>query len=167
MANFKQGDYVPINQDKCLNVSVEGRYPYYRSSWEYKVFRMLDTNINVVKWGSELKKTMIPYKMPSANGKMESHVYYPDIYVEIIDRDTKDVARYLIEVKPKRDGMMPEMPKKQTKKAMSRYNERVSIYLKNEAKWKTAKAWCAHRGIVFKVFTEDTIFNKLKPNKEN
>lgn len=166
MPNFKQGTYTPINSDKCINVTSEGRNPIFRSSWELRVFEMMDTNINVKRWGSELKKTMIKYKMPTSKNPNDSHTYIPDIYVEIIDKDTKEIVRYLIEVKPKKDGAMPSLPSKQTPSAMKKYNERMGVYIKNKAKWQSAQIWCQQRGMIFKVFTEDTIFKHLnKPNQ--
>ena len=46
---FHQGVYKPQNPEKCLTTEC-----VFRSGLELKFFRFLDSNPNVIKWGTEL-----------------------------------------------------------------------------------------------------------------
>jgi len=162
---FKQDYYTPINKDKCINLTRYNEEPYYRSGWEKKVFYWADTNVNVIRWGAELKETVLQYQLPSRGGGVTTHNYHPDLYAEMKDRDGKTVI-YLIEVKPLKDATKPKIPKRKTQKAMATYEYEMNTYIKNKAKWKYAQEWCRRRGIIFKIFTEDTIFNKKRKKRK-
>ena len=118
-----------------------------RSLWERRVCKYLDENVNVIRWGSE--ELAIPYYSP-VDRKM--HRYYPDFIAEIKSPDGS-VKTYVIEVKPKKQTKAPEKKKKQTKS----YIKECMTFAINEAKWKSAKTWCDHNDMEFKILTEDEL----------
>jgi len=63
------------------------------------------------------------------------------------------VQTMILEVKPKKETMEPKVQKKRTK----RYITEVMTWGKNQAKWKAASEYCADRGWVFKLITEDQL----------
>ena len=69
-----------------------------------------DHNGNIIEWGSE-EKVIIPYRCPT-DGRV--HRYYPDFYIKVKSK-TGVVAKYLVEVKPKKQTQKPnEKPKRKT-----------------------------------------------------
>lgn len=124
-----------------------------RSTWETNAFEFCDNNANILFWCSEEIK--IPYIKPvlGPTGQISSKpaLYYPDLYVEYINKHGV-LCKELIEIKPK----------KQTKASRSkRYSTNLfenMAYVVNMAKWDAAKAWCSKRDITFFVLTEDTLF---------
>jgi hypothetical protein len=121
----------------------------FRSSWELEAFRFCDNNPNILKWSSEEIK--IPYLLPTPDGNVKKLNYFPDLYMELVDRAGQH-HRQIIEIKPKR----------QTKPSRSR-NQRVKLqenlqYHKNMCKWQAAEEWCKHRGIRFRVLHEGDQF---------
>ena len=92
-SKYYQGYYKPINEEKYIQVhnKMNKGIPEYRSSWELKFMRYLDTNPNVIKWSSE------PFHIwyfSSEDNRMRH--YYPDFYVEF-----QNGKRMVIEIKPK------------------------------------------------------------------
>lgn len=142
-SKYKQGVYKPSTK------KYKGRSnPVYRSSWELKFFRWCDNNPNVLEWTSE--SVVIPYTSPLSG---RTHRYFVDNTVTIKEGD--NTVRYLIEIKPK----------KQTKKPTKHGNKKESTilyenmtYIKNQAKWAAAEAWCKKRGYRFQIITEDQLF---------
>lgn len=126
----------------------------FRSTWEYNAFKFCDNNKNIIAWASE--EIIIPYMKPvfAPGGKMTYKLanYYPDLYVEYVNKEKKFVKE-LVEIKPK----------KQTRASKARnYSTNLfenMAYAVNTAKWAAAKQWCAERGIIFSVATEDSLFN--------
>ena len=116
----------------------------YRSLWERKFMTYCDTNINILEWGSE--EIVLPYRSPIDN---KVHRYYPDFYIKVRETNGK-VKRYIIEIKPQKQTIMPKKQKKQTKG----YMKEVYEYAKNQAKWKAANEFCKDRLWEFKVMTE-------------
>lgn len=112
----------------------------YRSSWELKLMSYLDAHPDVVKWSSE--EFMIPYRSPVDN---RLHRYFPDMWVK-----KKDGEVLLIEVKPL---YQVEEPKKEGKSKKTYINE-VMTYGVNQAKWASAREFCADRGWKFMILTE-------------
>jgi len=91
---FKRGLYQPINEekyqkpmDKTMN---KGDLPEYRSSWELKLMKWCDVNIDVEYWTTE--PFAIPYVKPTDN---QIHRYFPDFLIKF-----KDGTKWLIEIKP-------------------------------------------------------------------
>jgi len=121
-----------------------------RSSWELRVFQFCDSNYNVVRWGSE--EIAIPYMKPFPGG-MKPARYYPDLYVEYIDREGK-LNRELIEVKPEK-FTKASRARNSTTKAFEN-----TQYVVNMAKFTAADNWCKRNGITFKVLSEKSIFRK-------
>ena len=117
----------------------------YRSSWECKVMVWLDTNPDILSWGSE--ELIIPYKSP-VDGRW--HRYFPDFLVKVRTKEGK-LKTMVIEVKPKRQTMEPEKKKRITKQ----YINEVTTWGVNQAKWRAAEEYCAERAWDFKLLTED------------
>ena len=59
----------------------------------------------------------------------------------------------MIEVKPKKQTIEPEVKKRKTKG----YIYEVMEYAKNQAKWEAAKEFCEDRQWEFKVITEEDL----------
>lgn len=143
----REGFFTPVNLDKYIGDAIPLKY---RSSWELTTFKFLDNNPNVIKWSYE--SIQIRYMKPLGNGTMRPATYFPDIYVEFVNKNG-EYKKELIEIKPK----------KQTKKSRSK-NIRTKMFedytlAVNTAKWTAARRWCAAKGdVVFKVFTETSVF---------
>jgi hypothetical protein len=74
--------------------------------------------------------------------------YYPDFYVKMAD----GVIR-ILEIKPKKQTVRPEQPKRKTKN----YINEVETWVTNQEKWKSAKYYCSKNNMQFEVWTEDTL----------
>jgi hypothetical protein len=137
---YYSGKYRPINPGKY-----DGDYTAicYRSLWERQVFKWCDENINVVKWSSE--ETIVPYRCKTDN---KLHRYFVDLKIKF-----KTGQTYLIEIKPKKQTQEPKVRTRKTKA----YITEVLTYVKNQSKWAAANEYCADRGMIFEVWTEDTI----------
>ena len=59
---------------------------------------------------------------------------------------------YLIEIKPKKETTPPKSRKK-----TKRYLNEVMTYIKNTSKWEAAEEYCADRGLIFQIWTEETL----------
>lgn len=143
--NYKQGIYSLKNPNKYKGD------PYnvvYRSSWELKVQKWLDTNPNVIEWSSE--EVVIPYISPIDS---KFHRYFVDFYAKVKNNQGQ-LTEYLIEVKPYAQTIEPQVKKRVTKG----YINEVYNWGINSAKWKAAKEFCRKRGWEFKIMTEKDIF---------
>lgn len=122
-----------------------------RSSWEARVFDFCDNNQHVLAWASEEKEFVIPYMKPHPTGGYTPANYFPDLYIEYVDRNG-DIHKEIFEVKPK----------KFTKKSRSRKEETKNFenyqYIVNMAKFQAAELWCKQRGYKFNILSEDSIF---------
>ena len=116
----------------------------FRSLWELRVMKYLDENTAVIEWSSE--ELAIPYICPTDNRR---HRYFPDFIVKAATKD--GVQTMILEVKPKKETREP----KKRKKATRQYITEVMTWGKNQAKWAAAREYCADRGWVFKLITED------------
>jgi len=139
---YRQGLFTPKNPEKYIGDVTKIRY---MSSWELEAHSFFDRNDRVIRWSSE--PIAIPYIKPT-DGKI--HKYYPDYYVEYIDKD-KNVVRELMECKPKSQTRAPRANHKH------KLYEQVTFAV-NQAKWAAAIEWCKQRGISFRVITENSIF---------
>lgn len=135
------GKFKPTNVGKYLG---DPTNIIYRSSWEFKMMRHLDTHPQVVKWSSE--EIIIPYKSP-IDGRR--HRYFPDFFVKQINSKGIEES-ILIEVKPKNQTAPPERSSKITKK----YLNEVATWGVNQAKWEAASRYCKEKGWKFIVMTE-------------
>lgn len=116
----------------------------YRSSWELRFMQFLDEHKDVLRWSSE--ELVIPYRSP-IDGKV--HRYFPDFWVEKIDRDGQKGVT-VVEIKPFKETQEPRPQKKLTKG----YLYEVKTWGINTSKWKAAQAYCADRGWKFMIATE-------------
>ena len=139
-----KGIYKPSNPQKYIG---DSNNIIYRSLWERKFMYYCDVNENILKWASE--EIWIPYVSPIDR---RVHKYYPDFYIKY--KDSKgNLKESLIEVKPKRQVEGPKPQKRMTQKQMYEIKE----FAKNQAKWKSAKEFCADRRWEFQILTEDNL----------
>ena len=141
----KKGFFTPRHPEKYVG---DLRKIIYRSSWEQDFMRFLDNNTKVVKWGSE--SIPIPYIKPTT-GRV--HKYYPDFYVEYLNRKGK-IIQDIVEVKPDKQIRKPTTIGKSKK---TQLYEAIQ-WTVNMAKWKSAKLFCDKYGFNFKVMSEKDIF---------
>lgn len=136
--------------------------PYFRSSWEMRLMSYFDMNKNVVRWGSET--LIIPYTSTvyiMEGRENTGRRYYVDFYVEM-RTPNGIINKIAIEVKPKKERLPPNPPKKKSKKALENYNEAVKTYMTNQDKWRMAEMWCKANGMIFQVMDETNIFGDKK-----
>lgn len=141
-SRYRQGIFVPTNPDKYIGES-EIRY---RSSWELRVCKWFDNHPSVLFWNSE---SLIVNYMSPVDSKM--HRYYVDFVAKMKRRDGS-IKTYAIEIKPEAQCNPP----KNNKNRQRMLTETVT-YVTNQAKWKTAKEYCAKLGMEFIVLTEKDI----------
>ena len=122
----------------------------FRSLWERKVMMYFDENDNVLEWASE--EVIVPYISPVDN---RTHRYFPDFIAVVRSKEGK-IKTLMIEVKPKKQTVPPEVQSKRTKK----YINEVMTWGVNSAKWKFAEEYCLDRGWEFIKLTEDDILQK-------
>ena len=106
-----------------------------------------DKNTNELEWGSE--EIALPYRSPVDN---KIHRYFPDFYIKVRE-STGQIKKYLIEVKPFKQTVEPQVKKRKTKG----YIYEVYEYARNQAKWKAAREFCKDRLWEFKVLTENEL----------
>jgi hypothetical protein len=141
---FHKGRFRPKNPKKYKG---DPTGIIYRSSWELKMMRYLDENVNVLEWGSE--EIAIPYLSPIDN---RYHRYFADFLVKIKKQDGT-TQTLILEVKPSAQTKEPEVKSKKTKK----YITEVVTWAVNQAKWKAATEYCADRNWEFKLITENEL----------
>ena len=122
----------------------------WRSTWELRFLKYLDTNPAILEYGSE--EIVVPYISP-LDGK--AHRYYVDFHFIVRTKEGIN-KKYLVEVKPYAQTIEPKRPKKITES----YVSSVHTYLVNQAKWKYAKEFAKKVGMEFIVLTEKELFNK-------
>jgi len=124
-----------------------------RSGWEIKfVTSFLDSNPSVVQWSSE--SVVLQYFYPVDK---KWHRYFTDFWARMRQEDGS-YKDFLIEIKPYSQTQQPKEPKRKTKG----YVNQVHTYIKNQAKWDTARAYCAEQTRVgkpteFLILTEKDI----------
>jgi hypothetical protein len=123
----------------------------YRSLWERRFMKYCDETPGILKWSSE--ELIIGYISP-VDGR--PHRYFPDFLIEV--NSTSGRRHFLIEVKPKKQSMLPKVPKKKTRK----YIAEVATFAVNQAKWQAAQEFCRKRGWTFLVLTEEHLFGTFK-----
>jgi hypothetical protein len=138
---FAKGKFAMAHPEKYVGLVT----PTYRSSWEFSFMRFCDTNPGIQKWASEAVK--IPYRDP-LTGKQT--VYVPDFFIQYLDKNNK-LNVELIEVKPASQMILERVGK-------NKYNQ--AQYIKNQAKWAAATAWCRQQGIKFRVLNENDLFHQ-------
>ena len=143
---YKQGIFHP----KFKNKYKGNKQPVFRSGWEKHFFNWCDNNPNVLEWASE--SIIIPYISPIDN---KVHRYYVDNSV-IIKEGTK-IVKYLIEIKPKKQTIIPKHTKYKKRNTILYEN---AMYVVNQAKWQSAEKWCKKHGYKFLILTEKELFSK-------
>jgi len=141
----KKGYFVPRNPHKYIG---DLNDIVYRSSWEETYMEFLDNNTKIKRWGSEI--ISIPYIKPTT-GRV--HKYYPDFYVEYVNR-AGNLAREVIEVKPLKQIKKPTTRGKSKKTQLF---ESLTWAI-NVSKWKSAQLYCDKYGLKFKIMSEKDIF---------
>ena len=139
-----KGRYTPINPSKYKG---DPTNIIYRSLWERKLMKVLDSNPNVLEWCSE--EIIVPYKSP-IDGKY--HRYFPDFVIKQREKDGS-IKTKMIEIKPLREVMGPTPITEGTKPTRKYVNE-VMKYAINSKKWESAKQYCADRNWEFVIMTE-------------
>ena len=137
MAKSYRGLYRPTNPKKYVGNT---KQIVYRSLLERRFMRYCDLNQDILYWASE----ELPVRYYNPLDK-KYHRYFPDFVVKTVNND-----KYMIEIKPSRQAIKPKPPKKKTKSYMRESFE----YIKNQAKWQAAKAYCDDKGMQFKIITE-------------
>jgi len=147
LGNFSKGKFTPKNPAKYVGL----RDPLYRSSWEWTFMNMCDSHPNIISWASESIK--IPYRDP-LSGKQT--VYVPDFLIQYQDKNGTKLTE-LVEIKPANQMLKEKVGK-------NAYNQ--AQFVKNQAKWAAASAWCTQNGIVFRIINEHDIFHNPKKIKK-
>lgn len=137
--SYIQGKFTPARPEKYV-----GTYPIiFRSSWEFKVMQMFDSNPSIQSWASESLK--IPYQNPFTG---KHTVYIPDFVVTYVDANGKQHAE-IIEVKPAKETFLEQAKSPKARAAVAL----------NAFKWAAAKAFAQRHGMTFRVLNESNIFN--------
>jgi hypothetical protein len=70
-------------------------------------------------------------------------------------KNTEDkIIKYIVEVKPYNSTIPPKRPKRISKS----YLNQVKNYIVNKCKWESAIKFCAEKGYVFKLITENDLY---------
>lgn len=141
MSRFASGKYVLQNPEKYVG----NKTPTYRSSWEWAFMKFCDNHPAVESWASEAVR--IPYKDP-LTGKISSYV--PDFFIKYVDKNGKQFAE-VIEVKPMNQTLLEKVGRNRVNQAQ---------FIRNQAKWTAATAWCKQQGIKFRVVSEKDLFHQ-------
>jgi hypothetical protein len=138
---YVQGIFTAQHKDKY-----KGKFPIvYRSSLELKVMRWFDNNPNVVTWGSE--SIVIPYQSPM-DGRI--HRYFVDLVAALKEKDG-NIKRLLIEIKPHKQTLKPEITKNKKPKTIIYEQSQWAI---NQAKWSAAEQYAVKNNFKFLILTE-------------
>ena len=143
---YHQGFYTVKNLEKYIGDPTKC---IYRSKWELHFMAFCDSNVSIKRWGSE--HITIPYQ----DEKGKYHRYYPDFYIERIDKnDPERFDRVVIEIKPYKETQKPVLPKKITTKSLESLEYQLKAYQKNLYKWTRAKYWCEKQQMQFVIVHE-------------
>ena len=150
---YKQGKFTPTNPQKYLGDLDD---IIYRSGWERQYMIYCDENPAILQWNSEGVK--IPYLLFNNKSKIyKQHTYWIDFYIKYKD-NTGNIAQALIEIKPHAESIEPKRGKKRQKTFL----REVVTWVKNDAKWKYARAFAKKHGLIFVVITEKTMPQLLR-----
>lgn len=146
---FRQGIFKPSNKEKCINTTPV----IYRSYLEARLFKILDSNPNVLHWSSE--ETIIPYVHPiktKQTGQKTFARYFVDVFLEM--KIGENVKKFIVEIKPEKQT---QKPVKSSKKKTSTIIYENTMYAINIAKWEAATAYAKKKGMEFLIITEKNI----------
>ncbi|CAG7580344.1 MAG: head completion protein [uncultured marine phage] len=158
---YKQGNFIPDNKDKVIKLNGKGGI-YYRSGYEFKIYRYFDLNPKVIKWGAEFIE--IPYRKRSVKKtswgeyqwKETDHRYYPDVYYELL-KDDGTVSKVIGEIKPYSETKEPELKHNATTKQLENFEYSMNLWNANMFKWEQAIEYAANRGMKFVIISEKYI----------
>lgn len=136
---YNQGVYKIKNPEKYVG----SKDPTFRSGWELTFMTFCDNNPSIQQWASE--PVRIPYKDP-LTGK--NTVYVPDFLINYIDKNMKTHVE-MVEIKPIKQTVLEKVGKNPYDQAQ---------FVKNMAKWQSARDWCRNRGILFRIINESDIY---------
>jgi len=142
-----KGLFVPKNPSKYLGDPTQITF---RSLWERSFMVKCDETPEIIEWASE--EFCISYRDPSKQNTI--HRYFPDFLIKVKQKD--EILTKVIEIKPYKQTQLPIKKKRVTKRYITEVNE----YVRNQAKWTAAKAFCEDKGWQFVVITENELFNK-------
>ena len=138
---FAKSVFTPKNPQKYVG----SRTIQCRSSWEQSFCHFCDTNQSILKWASEAIK--IPYRDPLTGRQT---IYVPDFFIQYVDR-VGTIHNELIEIKPGNQAIMEQVGRNKARQAQ---------FVKNQAKWAAARAYCKQSGLEFRILTEKDLFAK-------
>ncbi len=141
---YAQGKYPVKHPSKYRG---DHRNVIWRSSWELRIMRFLDSNPSVVWWASE--ELYLPYIDPTTN---KPRRYFPD-FIVCVKTKNGETQTFMLEIKPDAQTKLPPTPIRQTRK----YLAEVLQFAVNRAKWQAAEEFCLDHGWTFKVITEKDI----------
>jgi len=149
---YYSGFYQVKNTDKYIG---DISKVIYRSKWELHFMTFCDNNTNIKRWSSEF--ITIPYQ----DEKGKYHRYYPDFYIERIDKNNPErLDRIVIEIKPFKETQIPVTPTKITAKILESYEYQLKTYQKNLYKWTRAINWCEKQQMKFVIIHEGHLKQK-------
>ena len=148
-AATKQGYYTPMNPQKYIG---DPKKIIYRSGWEKKFCTFCDINDHVLAWSSET--IQVPYLHPIDN---VIRPYNVDFYMKV--RKEEGIVEYIVEVKPAKKLIKPELPKTRlNEKRINAHIEQSKEYLINMHKFSAAQKWAKDRGWEFIIVTEKFLY---------
>jgi hypothetical protein len=140
--NPKKGKFIPTRPEKYIG---NPNNVIYRSGWELRLMKFLDTQSSVKKWCSE--EVGIPYWHPIEQRLAR---YFIDFFV-IYEDEKGNTHKVMIEIKPAAQCRPPESTRGKSKVKL--LNEQAT-YAVNEAKWTAAKQFCKEKGFEFRIMDE-------------
>lgn len=146
---YYTGEYHPKNIEKYVGDETD---IIYRSKWEYKFCLYCDYEDKIKKWESEPQRHNVSY-MVMENNNYVTKKYIPDFWIQL-ENGNGELEEFIIEVKPYKEIIEPDEPKKQSIKSLQNYEYRLKTYIKNINKWESAEKYCKKRGMTFFVLTE-------------
>lgn len=146
---YTQGFYIPKNKSKYIGKN----NPFFRSSYEKRIYFYCDFSKNVIEWNVE--SIAIPYLFEIDN---KIHRYYPDVIAKI--KTKTGIKKYIIEIKPYKQTILPDKPKNKNKKRQNRYTYEMIRWIKNNNKWNATIQYCKKYGYEFKIITEKHIWKE-------
>jgi len=100
------------------------------------------------RYGNESSWCSVTITLTYYSGEVRR--YYPDFYIKVREK-FGDIAKYIIEVKPKKQTQPPNEKNKRT----ASYRNAALTYAKNQTKWSAAREYCEDRQMNFLILTED------------
>jgi hypothetical protein len=129
----------------------------FRSSWELAFAKYCDRNDNILEWKSE--ENVVIYKSPIDH---RNHRYFIDFYIKVKQPSGK-TKEFLIEIKPYKKTLKPVLTERMQQKTKVTLVKEWGV---NSAKWAAAKAHAQKYNMIFKIVTENDLFN-IKTDEVN